>query len=176
MEFAMSIRSTFARLGAATMLVLVVAHTSLAQRVEPVAALSRSASIDATSRQPAQSERRKGPFLTWGGVGGGIVGGGAGLFGGLLAGAMLAHTGNCSGEDCSLGSALTGAVVGEIVGVAVGAHVGSRGRGNLALAVLTSAGVAAAGALAASQAPRQAGGVAVAIPILQLAAVLAVER
>ena len=172
----MSVRPTFTRLSAAAMLVLVGVHTSFAQRIEPVAALSRSVSMDVTSRQSANVGATKGPLLTWGGVGGGVLGGTAGLFGGMLAGAMFAHVGDCRGGDCSLGSALAGAGAGEILGVAVGAHLGSRSRGNLALAVLTSAGVAAAGALVASQAPRSAGGIAAAIPILQLAAVLAVER
>ena len=176
MEIAMSMRSTFARLNAAAMLVLVGVHASFAQRVEPVAALSRSVSTDATSRHSAQVEPTKGPFLTWGGVGGGIVGATAGIFGGMLAGVALAHTGTCAGEDCSLGSALVGAAVGEAVGLAVGAHVGSAGRGNLALAVLTSTGIAAAGALALRHPGGASPAIAIAIPVLQLSAVLALER
>jgi hypothetical protein len=176
MEIAMSIRSTFTRLAAAAMLVPVGAHTSVAQRIEPVAATSRSVSTDATSHQPVQIEAKKGPFLTWGGVGGGVVGGTAGLFGGMLAGVMLAHTGQCMGEDCSLGSALVGAGVGEVIGLAAGAHVGSARRGNLGLAVLASAAMGATGILAANYAPRSAGGIVVAIPLLQLGAVLALER
>ena len=49
----MSIRGTLTRLGAAAMLVLVGVHTSFSQRIEPVAALSRSVSTDATSHQLA---------------------------------------------------------------------------------------------------------------------------
>ena len=176
MEIAMSIRSTFARLSAAAMLVLVGVHTSFAQRIEPVAAIWRSASTDATSRQSAQIEATKGPLLTWGGVGGGIVGGTVGIFGGMLAGVALAHIGTCAGEDCSLGSALAGAAVGEAIGVAVGAHIGSAGRGNLALAALTSVGIGAAGALALRHPSGAAPAIVVAIPVLQLAAVLALER
>ena len=112
----MSIRRTFTRPGAAAMLVLVATHASFAQRIEPVAASSRSVSTDATSRQSAQGEVKKRPLLTWGGVGGGIVGGTAGVFAGMLAGVMVAHIGTCSGEDCSLGGALVGAAVGEVVG------------------------------------------------------------
>jgi hypothetical protein len=172
----MSIRSTFARFSAAAMLVLVGAHTSFAQRIEPMAASSRFLSTDVTSRQPVQGETTKGPFLTWGGVIGGAVGGSAGLFGGLLAGAMLAHTGTCAGEDCSLGAALVGAGVGEVLGLATGAHIGSAGRGNLALAILASTAIGAAGIYAAGQAGGSAPGVVLAIPVMQLAAVLVIER
>jgi hypothetical protein len=176
MEIAMSVRSTFARLSAATMLVLVAAHTSFAQRIDPVAAFSRSVSTDATSRQSAQIKATKGPFLTWGGVGGAALGGTVGVFGGMLAGVALAHTHKCAGEDCSLGQALVGAAVGEAIGVAVGAHLGSARRGNLALAALTSVGISAAGALALRNPSGAAPAIVVAIPVLQLAAVLALER
>ena len=172
----MSIRRTFARLSSAAMLVLVGAHTSIAQRIEPVAAFSRSVSTEATSRQSAQVEASKGPLLTWRGVGGGVVGGTVGVFGGLLAGVAVAHTHKCAGEDCSQGQALVGAAVGEAMGVAVGAHLGSARRGNLALAVLTSVGIGAAGALALSHPGGAAPAIAVAIPVLQLVAVLALER
>lgn len=172
----MSIRSTFARLSSAAILVLIAAHTSGAQRIEPVAPLSRSVPTDATSRQSAQLEAKKGPLLTWGGVGGSVVGGTAGVFGGMLAGVVFAHTGQCSGEDCSLGRALAGAAVGEAIGVALGAHRGSARRGNLALAMLTSVGIAGAGALALTQPSGASPAIVVAIPVLQLAAVLALER
>jgi hypothetical protein len=158
------------------MLVLAAAHASFAQRIEAAAAFSRSVSTDATSRQSTQVEATKGPLLTWGGVGGGIVGGSAGLFGGLLAGVALDHTHTCMGEDCSLGQALVGAAVGETIGLAVGAHIGSASRGNLALAVLTSAGISAAGILALRHPGRAAPAIMITIPVLQLAAVSALER
>ena len=172
----MSIRSTFARLSAAAMLVLVGVHTSFAQRIEPVAAFWRSVSTDATSRQSAQVEATKGPLLTWGGVGGGIVGGTVGIFGGMLAGVALAHTGTCAGEDCSLGQvwpAPRWARQSEWRSERISARPG---RGNLALAVLTSVGIGAAGALALRHPSGAAPAIVVAIPVLQLAAVLALER
>lgn len=172
----MTIRTTFARLSSAAMLLLVGAQTSVAQRIEPVAAMSRSVSTDATSRESAQAQAPKGPLLTWGGVGGSVAGGTVGVFGGLLAGVAVAHTHKCAGEDCSMGQALVGAALGEAIGVAVGAHLGSARRGNLALAVLTSVGIGAAGALALSHPSGAAPAIAVAIPVLQLAAVLALER
>lgn len=172
----MPIRRTFTRLSAATMLLLVAVHTSFAQRFEPVAAVGRAVSTDAITGQFTQVEATKGPLLTWGGVGGAVAGGTAGVFGGMLAGIALAHTGTCSGEDCSLPAAPVGAAVGEAIGVAVGAHLGSHGRGNLALAVLASTGIAAAGALALSHPSSAAPAIVVAIPVLQLAAVLAIER
>jgi hypothetical protein len=176
MEIAMSIRSRYARLSTAAMLMLVGVHALFAQRIEPLAVSWRSVSTDASARQSAQIEATKGSFLTWGGVGGALVGGTAGLFGGMLAGVTLAHIGTCAGEDCSLGSALVGAAVGEAIGVAVGAHVGSAGRGNLALAAVTSIGILAAGALVLRHPSAAAPTIVLAIPVLQLAAVLAVER
>lgn len=173
----MSVHCTIPLLSAAAaVLVLFAGHTSSAQRIEPVAAHQRSVSTDATSRQSARTEGTKGPFLTWGGVGGSIVGGTVGVFGGMLAGVAAAHMGTCMGSECSLGEALVGAVVGEAIGVAVGAHVGSSGRGNLAASMLSSVGIAAAGALALSHPSRAAPAIAIAIPLLQLAAVLALER
>ena len=175
LELAMSIRPTFVRVSAAAILVLVGVHTSFAQRIASVAASSPSVSPDVPSRQPAQADGAKGPLLTWGGVGGGILGGTAGIFSGFLAGAVLARTVTCVGEDC-LGTVFSSVVVGEAIGVALGAHAGSAGRGNLAVSVLSSVGIAAAGVLALSHPSGAAPRIALAIPLLQLGTVLALER
>ena len=173
----MEIRRTFARLSAVALpLLLAGVKTSAAQRIEPFAANSRSVSTYAPTRQSPHVEGTKGPLLTWGGLGGGILGGTVGVFGGLLAGVALGHVGTCAGDDCSLGAALTGAAVGEAIGVAAGAHVGSSGRGNLPLAMLTSVAIAATGALALTHPSGASPALVVAIPVLQLAAVLALER
>ena len=172
----MSIHSTLSRLPAAAMLLLAGAHASVAQRIEPVAASSLSVSSTGTAHQSTQVDATKGPFLSWGKVGGAVVGGGVGFFGGMLAGVAVAHTGRCTGEDCSLGRALVGAAVGEVVGVAGGAHVGSGGRGNLAVAVLSSAAIGTTGILALHHPAGAAPVILLAIPVLQLAAVLALER
>ena len=172
----MSFRHMFARLPAAAMLLLAVAHPSIAQRIDPVAAFSRSVSTDVTSRQSTRVEPTTGPLLTWGGVGGGILGGTMGVFGGMLAGVAWANTSKCVGEDCSLGAGLVGAALGEAIGLAVGAHAGSSGQGNLAVSVLASVGIGVAGALALRRPSAAAPGIALSIPVLQLVSVLALER
>ena len=165
----------FARLGAAV-LVLVGVHTSFAQRIEPLGASQRSAATEASPRQSAQLETTRGPLLTWGGVAGAIVGAPVGALAGMLAGVAFAHIGTCNGSECSLGAGLAGLAVGEAVGVPLGAHLGSRRRGNLAASVLTSAGIAGAGALILRYPSTASPAVAVAIPVLQLVSVLAFER
>jgi hypothetical protein len=172
----MSIQGTFARLGAAAMLVLAVAHTSFAQRNEPVAASWRSGATDASSRQSEPVGATKHPFLTWGGVGGAIVGAPVGAVVGMLAGVAYAHVGECMGSECSLGAGLAGAAVGEVVGVAIGAHLGSHRRGNLAASLLTTAAITGAGALILRYPSAASPAVGVAIPVLQLVSVLALER
>jgi hypothetical protein len=172
----MSIRRTFARLSAVTFLLLMGSHASIAQRIEPVAAFSHSVSTDAAPRQSMQVERTKGPFLTWGGIGGAIVGAPIGAFAGMLAGVAFAHIGTCNGSECSFGAGLAGLAVGEAIGVPLGAHIGSHGRGNLAASVLTSAAIAGTGALILRHPSTASPAVAVAIPVLQLVSVLAFER
>jgi hypothetical protein len=172
----MSIRNTFARLSAAATLMLIGAHTSLAQRIEPVAASSRSVPTDGMSRrQSTENQGRSRPLVTLGGVSGGVIGGGAGFLGGMLAGATLGSRG-CSGEDCGLGTAILGAALGEAIGLAVGTHLGSASRGDLLLATLTSTAIGAAGLVAAFSAEGSASTILVAVPVVQLLAVLAIER
>lgn len=176
MEIAMSIHSMFARLSAAAMLVVIGAHTSFAQRMEPVAASSRSVSTDDSWRQSRENQDKSRPLVTLGGVSGGVIGGGAGFVGGLLAGATWGSRGGCSGEDCALGAAILGAAVGEAIGLAVGTHLGSASRGDLLLATLTSTAIGAAGILVAFNAEGSAPVILAAVPVVQLLAVLAIER
>ena len=176
LEIAMSFPRMSARLTTALVLVLVGVHTSIAQRIDPVAAFSSSVSADATSRQSAPLERPNGHLFTLGGVGGAIVGAPVGVVAGMLAGVAVAHIGTCNGSECSLPTALAGAAVGEAVGVAVGAHLGSGRRGNLVASVVTSAGIAGAGALVLRRPSPASPAVAIAIPVLQLLSALAFER
>jgi hypothetical protein len=158
------------------MLVLTVTHTSFAQRVEPMAASSRALSTEGPFRQSEASQTPNRSANASGGVAGGIVGGGAGLLGGVWAGVTLANYKRCSGEDCGLEHAIIGAVVGEAVGLAVGAHYGARGRGHLAVQLLTSTAISVAGIYAAVSAERSAPVILAAVPVVQLAALLAMER
>jgi hypothetical protein len=157
------------------MLVVIGAHTSFAQRMEPVAA-SRSLSTDDARRQSPENQGRRRALVTLGGVSGGVIGGGAGFVGGMLAGATWGSRSGCSGEDCGLGTAILGAALGEAIGLAVGTHLGSASRGDLLLATLTSTAIGAAGLLAAFNAEGSAPAILVAVPVVQMLAVLAIER
>jgi hypothetical protein len=96
----------------------------------------------------------------------------AGAFGALA----ITNRGTCSGEDCGLASFIIGGAIGESIGLAVGTHYGSRGRGNVALAALASTAIGAAGLAGAFAAERAAPVILIAVPIVQLAVTLAMER
>jgi hypothetical protein len=172
----MSIRSNLARISVGMMLVLTVAHTSFAQRHEPIAASSRSLSTDGSWTPSVESQVTNQPANMWRGVAGGILGGGAGFVGGMFAGASDLSRRNCTGEDCGLANAILGSMIGESVGLAVGAHYGSRGRGNLAIQLLTSTAIGAAGLYGAWYAEGAAPLFIGVTPVFQLAAVLAMEK
>jgi len=158
------------------MLVLTVAHTAFAQRFEPIAASSIPLASEGGTGQLEQMQmvpRRPNDLL---GVAGGIVGGGAGFFGGLLVGASDISRRNCVGEDCGLAQAIVGSMIGEAVGLAVGAHYGARGRGNLAVQIITSTAIGAAGLYAAWHAEGAAPIILTVTPLVQLATVLAMEH
>jgi hypothetical protein len=116
------------------------------------------------------------PANMWRGAAGGVLGGGAGLVGGLLAGAWWGEADGCSGEDCGMKGAIVGAYVGAAVGLAVGTHYGSRGRGNLAVGMLTSTAIAVAGLYGIASAERAAPVILAVVPVLQFTALLAMER
>jgi hypothetical protein len=172
----MSIRSIFARISAGTMLVVTAAHTSFAQQMEPAAASSRMLSTESSFTPSAVSQVTTRPVNMWGGVAGGVLGGGAGFFGGMMLGASEISRRNCTGEDCGLANAIIGSMVGESVGLALGAHYGSRGRGNLAIQMLTSTAIGAAGFYSAWYAEGAAPIILGAVPVVQLLAVMAMEK
>jgi hypothetical protein len=155
--------------------VLTVSHTVFAQRLEPLALSSRSLGSESAAPQVPQQmvAQRPNDLL---GIGGGLVGGGAGFLGGLLLGASDITHRNCAGEDCGLPGAIIGSMIGESVGLAVGAHYGARGRGNLAVQLLTSTAIGAAGLYAAWYAEGAAPVILTAVPIVQLATVLVMEH
>ena len=158
------------------MLLLTVAHTSFAQRFEPLAASPRALTSEGGTNQLEQLQivpQRPNDLL---GIAGGVVGGGAGFFGGMLLGASEISRRNCTGEDCGLANAIVGSAIGEAVGLAVGAHYGARGRGNLAVQILTSTAIGAAGLYGAWYNEGAAPIILTATPLVQLMAVLAMEH
>jgi hypothetical protein len=103
-------------------------------------------------------------------IGGGLLLGVGGLIGGALIGQ---HFEGSPCEDCILG-AFIGAVAGESLAIPFGVHLGNRRRGDVGPALAASLGIAAAG-LGAAVLSRE-GGVLLAIPVLQIAASIAIER
>jgi hypothetical protein len=104
-------------------------------------------------------------------IAGGLIGGAVGTFGGAWTGAKITE-GDC--EDCFFVGAAYGAVAGVTTGVPLGVHVANRGRGNLSQSLLLSAAIGAAGLGLAAAADEPA--IMFAVPALQLAASVAVER
>jgi len=101
---------------------------------------------------------------------GGILLGAGGLIGGALIGQ---HLEGAPCEDCILGP-FFGALAGESLAIPLGVHLGNRGRGDVGPALAASLGIAAAG-LGAAVLSRE-GGVLLAIPVLQIAASIAIEH
>ncbi len=111
-------------------------------------------------------------WLVLGGALGGAVGLVSGAFVGAVAGDVLSR-GGCYSE-CGFGWMILGAYAGEIVGIATGVHIANAGRGSYPLALLTSTG---AGLVAAVAVVGTVGdNYALLIPVVQIAAVIAVER
>ncbi|MGH7512433.1 MAG: hypothetical protein ACREOQ_05845 [Gemmatimonadales bacterium] len=103
-------------------------------------------------------------------MGGGLLLGAGGLIGGALIGHQFEGS-PC--EDCILG-AFFGALVGESLAIPLGVHLGNGRRGDVGPALAASVGIAAAG-LGAAALSRQ-WGVLLAIPVLQIAASIGIER
>jgi hypothetical protein len=94
--------------------------------------------------------------------------------GGLIGGALIGqHFESSPCEDSILG-AFFGALAGESLAIPLGVHLGNGGRGDVGPGLAASLGIAAAG-LGAAALSRE-GGVLLAIPVLQIAASIAIER
>lgn len=143
-------------------------------------------SLDLPVPEPAGApERGVGPA-----IGGAALGGLAGVAAGFAIGYPLIYQPDRAAdlrrgcEDCGLGGALgTAALMAltESVGIAVGAHLGDGRRGRLGADIWTSVGGLVLGALVAGGVGSAAGStpaglMAVTIPIVQIAAAVAVER
>ena len=126
--------------------------------------------LDAAT-SPDSVVQRSTVALVAGGALGGIIGGAA-L--GTVAG-VLACSRN-SDDYCGL-LAIPGGVVGEVIGMPLGVHFANDRRGSLALSTVGSSLVMGAGIAAAIAADGTHGWVIVlAIPMVQLAGVIAIER
>lgn len=110
-------------------------------------------------------------------VGGGLLGGAVGLVGGFYLGAALADS---DGEDLDfLSGGVAGAAIGEGILLPLGVHVANGRRGDALVSSAVSLGIAAAGLLALEAAhydPPWAPAIAVAVPVTQLVASIAIER
>ncbi len=108
-------------------------------------------------------------------LGGTFLGLGGFLAGGAIGGYLIP----CSGDLCNLSPAAVGALVGETFGMALGVHAVNGHRGKLGLDWLAALGTAGVGiAIAGAASPHRPIPTAwfAAIPVMQLAATIAVER
>jgi len=98
---------------------------------------------------------------------GGLLGATVGFFGGAFVGSAASGQ---RGYD-AVGTAIAGAIIGEALVLPMGVHYGNRKQGNLVLDVLTSFVVVGAGLLVSDDLD-----VVLFIPVVQIAATVAVER
>jgi hypothetical protein len=148
-------------------------------------------SVDPLSRRLSVQEPGATPSPGAGpAIGFSAVGGVAGLVVGYAIGYPLIYQPDRAAdlkkgcEDCGLGGALGAAALmalGETVGIAVGAHLGNARRGSLEADLWTSLGALALGAVVAGGVSAAGGEppavlVAPTVPIVQIAAVVTVER
>jgi hypothetical protein len=112
--------------------------------------------------------------------GAGILGGAVGFFGGAYLGAWIADSRDDGLDDLdALHGALIGATLGESTLLPLGVHLANGRRGNVWLSALASVGLAAGGVglmEAAHWDAPAAPVIAVAVPLAQLAAAIAIER
>lgn len=115
-------------------------------------------------------------------IAGGALGGALGLVGGYAIGYALGGGNRDSCGDvfpCGAVPGVIGAMIGEIVLLPVGVHIFNDRRGHFAMDLFTSAGVGALGVLLAatvSEGALSEGRALLVVPIIQLAATVAVER
>lgn len=154
-------------------ILLVFAAPAEAQRSVPTG-VQRFQTFSQAERAPAAARRdtveQERAWEPLGAVAGGVLGAGVGGFVGAMIGAAVAE--GCSERYCGLVGAVMGFGVGEPIGVALGTHFGGRGRGNVMLTTLTSFGILVAGLYVGGGSSPSA----VAIPALQIAAAMAIER
>lgn len=113
--------------------------------------------------------------MVWSGAGFGVIG----WAGGALVGVLLSGS-FCSGDEyCALSGALLGGAAGGTFGIAYGVHHANERRGNLALDIVTAAGVWTAGIIVASATgyDEPLGRVIfLTVPLVQIGTAVAVEK
>ena len=126
--------------------------------------------------QTSDREFPEEPSLTWPILGGALMGLGGWVTGGVIG---VAAYSDCYELECVEGF-IVGAAVGGTVGLAVGTHLGNRRRGNVALDVLSGAGVWFVSLGAAHLVGNGYEGASVAVwiiePIAQFITTVAIER
>ena len=153
----------------ATLLLLTAAGSLPAQRLER----SPLPSIDEPENRRPQSLGKQAPPPTDIGwlIGGGLLAGATGGVAGMFAGAML--TSNAC-EDCAIVGAVYGLAAGVSSGIPLGVHFSNGGRGDLLPSLLASLAIGGAGLGLAIAADEPA--VLLAVPVLQLASAIGIER
>lgn len=143
------------------------------------------AGLHAAAATPALAQRSEAgaqPRPTMRLVTGGVLGGAAGLAVGGLAGAMVGSN-TCLDEgnpDSCRGAEgmFIGGLAGETLSIPLGVHLANGRAGRLLPSMLASAAITAAGAaaVAATESDGVLVGAAVAVPVLQLATSVLIER
>jgi hypothetical protein len=154
----------------ATLLILGAPGTLPAQRLDG----SPFPSIDqAQQAVPQQAIEVRAPRPTDTGrlIGGGLLAGATGGLAGMYSGALL--TANAC-EDCAIIGGIYGLAAGVSGGIPLGVHLSNGGRGKLVPSLLASVAIGGAGLGLAIAADEPA--VLLAVPVLQLAAAIGIER
>ena len=156
------ILATFLALGAVPSLCAQRIATSPFPSISDATALGRRG---VTQKQP------RGQAGTGWLIGGGLLAGAAGGVAVMYTGAMLTAN-DC--EDCAIVGAVYGLVAGVSSGIPVGVHFSNGGRGKLLHSLLASLAIGGAGLGLAIATDEPA--VMIAVPVLQLASAIAIER
>jgi hypothetical protein len=154
----------------ATLLVLGAAGTLPAQRLERSPFPSLDKSQEAVPRE-AIEVRAPRPTDTGWLIGGGLLAGATGGLAGMYSGALLTAS---SCEDCAIIGGIYGLAAGVSSGIPLGVHFSNGGRGRLVPSLLASLAIGGAGLGLAIAADEPA--VLLAVPVLQLAAAIGIER
>jgi hypothetical protein len=150
--------------------VLTAAGSLPAQRLErsPFPSISEPENVS-----PALEKRAAPPTDIGWLIGGGLLAGATGGVAGMYSGAML--TSNAC-EDCALVGAVYGLAAGVSSGIPLGVHFSNGGRGNLVPALLASLAIGGAGLGLAIAVAADEPAVLLAVPVLQLASAIGIER
>jgi hypothetical protein len=160
----------------ATCLALGAVPSLCAQRIatSPFPSISNGPAMGdarAPGRRGVDQEQRSDRVGTGWLIGGGLLAGATGGVAVMYTGAMLTAN-DC--EDCAIVGAVYGLVAGVSSGIPLGVHFSNGGRGKLLPSLLASLAIGGAGFGLAMAADEPA--VMLAVPVLQLASAIGIER